>query len=157
VLSPTSYQAAPPRVKSEDETLLGAARFVKSPLRRNFAAPRTRAESCPPQSRSLYIFAAGQYIVERNFITQSKETTIMKRAFGLVVGLALCAVTAWAQEQPPAPRPSAPPAIKTHLKVGDKAPDLKLTGVDGKVVELKKLKGKSNVVLAFYPKAFTGG
>ena len=29
--------------------------------------------------------------------------------------------------------------------------------VDGKVVELKKLKGKSNVVLAFYPKAFTGG
>jgi thioredoxin-dependent peroxiredoxin len=43
------------------------------------------------------------------------------------------------------------------LKVGDKAPDFKLTGVDGKVVELKKLKGKSNVVLAFYPKAFTGG
>jgi thioredoxin-dependent peroxiredoxin len=43
------------------------------------------------------------------------------------------------------------------LKVGDKAPDFKLTGVDGKEVKLSKLKGKKNVVLAFYPKAFTGG
>lgn len=79
---------------------------------------------------------------------------MIKKAFGLVAVLALLAVSALAQE---APKPAPPAPIKTHLKVGDKAPDLKLTGVDGKVVELKKLKGKSNVVLAFYPKAFTGG
>ncbi len=82
---------------------------------------------------------------------------MMKKAFGLMAVLALLAASAFAQEQPSAPKPAAPPPIKTHLKVGDKAPDFKLTGVDGKVVELKKLKGKSNVVLAFYPKAFTGG
>ena len=79
---------------------------------------------------------------------------MMKKALGLVAVLALLAVSAFAQE---APKPPAPAPIKTHLKVGDKAPDLKLTGVDGKVVELKKLKRKTNVVLAFYPKAFTGG
>ncbi|MBS1807210.1 MAG: redoxin domain-containing protein [Acidobacteria bacterium] len=82
---------------------------------------------------------------------------MMKKAFGLVAVLALLATAAFAQEQPQAPKPAPPPPIKTHLKVGDKAPDLKLVGVDGKTVELKKLKGKSNVVLAFYPKAFTGG
>lgn len=82
---------------------------------------------------------------------------MMKKVFGLVAVLAVLVTSALAQEQPAAPKPAAPPAIKTHLKVGDKAPDFKLTGVDGKVVELKKLKGKSNVVLAFYPKAFTGG
>ena len=82
---------------------------------------------------------------------------MMKKAFGLMAMLVLLATAALAQEQPQAPKPAPPPAIKTHLKVGDKAPDFKLMGVDGKVVELKKLKGKSNVVLAFYPKAFTGG
>ncbi len=82
---------------------------------------------------------------------------MMKKAVGLMAVLAVLAASAFAQEQPAAPKPAAPPAIKTHLKVGDKAPDFKLTGVDGKVVELKDLKGKTNVVLAFYPKAFTGG
>lgn len=79
---------------------------------------------------------------------------MMKQVFGLLAVVALLAVSAFAQE---APKPAAPTAIKTHLKVGDKAPDFKLVGVDGKTVELKKLKGKTNVVLAFYPKAFTGG
>lgn len=78
----------------------------------------------------------------------------MKKAFSLMAVLALLVVSVYAQEQP---KPAPPAPIKTHLKVGDKAPDFKLTGVDGKIVELKKLKGKSNVVLAFYPKAFTGG
>lgn len=42
------------------------------------------------------------------------------------------------------------------LKVGDKAPNFKLTGSDGKTYELSELKGKT-VVVAWYPKAFTGG
>ena len=94
------------------------------------------------------------YLVNGKTNNFPKETTMMRKAFGLIAVLALLAASAFAQE---APKPPAPPPIKTHLKVGDKAPDFKLTGVDGKVVELKKLKGKSNVVLAFYPKAFTGG
>lgn len=81
-------------------------------------------------------------------------------ALRLVAVLVLLAASAFAQaqpEQPAAPKPPAPPAIKTPLKVGDKAPDFTLVGVDGKTIQLKKLKGKTNVVLAFYPKAFTGG
>ena len=46
------------------------------------------------------------------------------------------------------------------LKVGDVAPDFKLQYFDGsdeKDVTLSQYRGKSNVVLAFYIFAFTGG
>ena len=47
------------------------------------------------------------------------------------------------------------PAVE--LKVGDQAPDFTLPGTDGKTYTLSKdLKGKW-VVLAWFPKAFTGG
>ena len=52
----------------------------------------------------------------------------------------IATATAWADE----------------LKVGDKAPDFTLPGTDGKTYMLSQLKGK-NVVLAWFPKAFTGG
>lgn len=42
-------------------------------------------------------------------------------------------------------------------KVGDKAPDFKLQGSDGKTYELSQFKGKKPVVIAWFPKAFTGG
>lgn len=42
------------------------------------------------------------------------------------------------------------------LKVGDSAPDFALQGSDGKVHRLADYRGKT-VVLAWYPKAFTGG
>jgi thioredoxin-dependent peroxiredoxin len=48
------------------------------------------------------------------------------------------------------------PAFADELKVGDKAPDFKLQGSDGKIYSLADLKGKT-VVLAWFPKAFTSG
>jgi peroxiredoxin len=48
-------------------------------------------------------------------------------------------------------------APKTHLKVGDAAPDFKLPSTKGGTVSLSDFKGKSTVVLAFFPAAFTGG
>lgn len=43
------------------------------------------------------------------------------------------------------------------LAVGDEAPDFTLPGSDGSKATLSSFKGKKNVVLAFFPKAFTGG
>jgi thioredoxin-dependent peroxiredoxin len=42
------------------------------------------------------------------------------------------------------------------LKAGDPAPDFSLQGSDGKTYKLSELKGK-NAVIAWFPKAFTGG
>ena len=47
-------------------------------------------------------------------------------------------------------------ASADDLKIGDKAPDFTLAGTDGKTYSLSQLKGKT-VVLAWFPKAFTGG
>ena len=44
-----------------------------------------------------------------------------------------------------------------ELKVGDEAPAFNLPGSDGKTYRLADFKGKSAVVLAWFPKAFTGG
>ena len=41
-------------------------------------------------------------------------------------------------------------------KVGDMAPDWTLPGSDGNAYTLSELRGK-HVVIAFFPKAFTGG
>ena len=44
-----------------------------------------------------------------------------------------------------------------ELKKGDKAPDFELKGSDGKTYKLSDFKGKQAVIVAWYPKAFTGG
>ena len=44
----------------------------------------------------------------------------------------------------------------TEGKVGDNAPAFSLPGTDGKTHKLSDYKGKT-VVLAWFPKAFTGG
>ena len=44
-----------------------------------------------------------------------------------------------------------------ELKVGDKAPDFALKGSDGKTYSLKDFQDKQVVVIAWFPKAFTGG
>jgi peroxiredoxin Q/BCP len=73
---------------------------------------------------------------------------IMKSWMGVAAAcVALAAASIQAQQ--PAP-------VDTKLKVGDKAPDFSLPGTDGKTYTLSGLKGHT-VVLAWFPKAFTGG
>src|SRR6188768_2752503 len=48
-------------------------------------------------------------------------------------------------------------AQTTELKVGDTAPDFSLQASDGKTYKLSDFKGKSAVVVAWFPKAFTQG
>ena len=70
----------------------------------------------------------------------------MKLVFAFAaVALVMAVATAFAFEDKPA------------LKVGDKAPDFKLKGSDGKEYTLKQFAGKQAVVIAWFPKAFTGG
>ncbi len=57
----------------------------------------------------------------------------------------------------PAATPAPTPAPYEKLKVGDMAPDFTLPDLTGKPVKLSDFRGKSNVVLAFYVFAFTGG
>lgn len=44
-----------------------------------------------------------------------------------------------------------------ELKVGDDAPGFSLQGSDGRRHTLAEFKGKKAVVVAWFPKAFTGG
>ena len=94
----------------------------------------------------------------------------MTRKFSTFALLAALAITACAQQRrqaapPAAPAPAdqkaqtaAPPAApRTHLKVGDPAPDFTLVNTKGERVSLSDFKGRKNVVLAFYVLAFTGG
>ena len=73
---------------------------------------------------------------------------MIKNCSTLILLLAILATTALAQQP-------APP--KTHLKVGQPAPQFTLTDTEGKEVKLSDFKGRKNVVLAFYVLAFTGG
>jgi len=66
----------------------------------------------------------------------------------LLICSAAVTTSGWAQ---------APLPTSTTLKVGDTAPDFMLPSTAGKPVKLSDYKGKKNVVLAFFPAAFTGG
>ena len=47
--------------------------------------------------------------------------------------------------------------LAAALEVGDKAPDFSLPASDGKTYSLSQFLGEKPVVIAFFPKAFTGG
>jgi cytochrome oxidase Cu insertion factor (SCO1/SenC/PrrC family) len=74
------------------------------------------------------------------------------------VALAALGMAASAQGQTPQEpqQPQPAPQYSAVLNVGDRAPEFKLPGSDGKVHSLSGYKGKT-VVLAWFPKAFTGG
>jgi thioredoxin-dependent peroxiredoxin len=63
----------------------------------------------------------------------------------MILAVVLVCATGWTSAQ------------AAELKEGDTAPEFTLPGSDGKTYSLASLKGKQVVVLAWYPKAFTGG
>ena len=83
----------------------------------------------------------------------------MIRRFWQISFVVLASFLAIQAQPTPAASPQAarPQAPKTHLKVGDPAPDFTLRATDGNTYKLSDLKGKKNVVLAMYVLAFTGG
>jgi peroxiredoxin Q/BCP len=69
----------------------------------------------------------------------------MKSLIAVLVGSWVLSLTAVAGEPEGAPG------------VGDAAPAFSLVGSDGQTYELTGFKGRKAVVLAWFPKAFTGG
>lgn len=84
---------------------------------------------------------------------------MFRRFWQIALVLLSAFITLQAQQpaQTPAPAAASPQAPKTHLKVGQAAPDFTLPDTAGKRIKLSDFKGKKNVVLAFYVLAFTGG
>lgn len=48
-------------------------------------------------------------------------------------------------------------SAQAEVGVGDAAPEFELVGSDGKTYTSQQFKGKQAIVIAWYPKAFTGG
>ena len=67
--------------------------------------------------------------------------------------------TTSAQDPKPTPPKAAPPKEEPakEWKVGEAVPDVTLKGSDGKDHRLRDLTGKRALVIAWFPKAFTGG
>lgn len=88
-------------------------------------------------------------------------------AAGVLVHGSIAGVAPEGAGSPPAPgapaaaaAPAAPPVAEPQVKpleAGDAAPDFALAGSDGKTYHLSDFKGKQAVVIAWFPKAFTGG
>jgi peroxiredoxin len=70
--------------------------------------------------------------------------------------LSVCAIAAASAAILPAQGQTPEPQYSANLKVGDPAPAFSLPGSDGKTHMLSDHRGKT-VVLAWFPKAFTGG
>lgn len=76
------------------------------------------------------------------------RTMKLRTALALAAGVGLTALASvFGRGQQPGP----------ELHAGDPAPPFNLPGSDGKRYQLADFKGHSAVVLAWFPKAFTGG
>src|SRR3977135_997162 len=80
-----------------------------------------------------------------------KSMTVLGLASLVLGGPAL----ALAQGAAPAAAAGSSPMVE--LKVGDKAPNFKLQGTDGKTHNLSDYAGKRTVAVAWFPAAFTQG
>ena len=79
-----------------------------------------------------------------------RDRMLRRGALGVAVGLVLSAALVLAA-------PAIAQEDEGGLAVGDTAPDFSLKGSDGKTYSLAQFKGEKPVILAFFPKAFTGG
>jgi AhpC/TSA family protein len=86
------------------------------------------------------------------------EVPMMKLRSVYCAGVGIAAMTAALSAQAPAGQaPTGPVSPEpVQLKVGDMAPAFALQGSDGRIHKLSDYRGKT-VVLAWFPKAFTGG
>lgn len=75
-------------------------------------------------------------------------STFRKLTVGVLIGISAFVTTAYGQNTTKGEK---------GLKIGDVAPHFELKGTDGKTYKLSDFKGKSAVVVAWYPKALTGG
>ena len=79
--------------------------------------------------------------------------------------LALVAIAPALAQSPPATGQAPPPPPPPAVKVGEAAPDFTLPylvaksdgGFDARQVSLAEFRGKQNVVVAFFPAAFSPG
>ncbi|CAN5495233.1 hypothetical protein BH10ACI2_BH10ACI2_13330 [soil metagenome] len=81
----------------------------------------------------------------------------MKKILVLAALLMAIPAVGFGQGTPAPVATPAPTPKPTKFKVGDMAPDFTLPDLKGNKVKLSDFRGKSNVVLAFYVFAFTGG
>ncbi len=79
-----------------------------------------------------------------------RDRMLRRGALGVAVGLVLSAALVLAA-------PAVAQEDEGGLAVGDTAPDFSLKGSDGETYSLAQFKGEKPVILAFFPKAFTGG
>jgi cytochrome oxidase Cu insertion factor (SCO1/SenC/PrrC family) len=84
-------------------------------------------------------------------MTRRMAGSIPGAAALLVLGLS------WLPAADGPPAAAAASAEAKPLEAGDPAPPFRLQGSDGKTWSLADFKGKKAVVLAWFPKAFTGG
>jgi hypothetical protein len=75
---------------------------------------------------------------------------------GLAASVMVAGLAAQASQTPAQTPAAAPTPVPKLVNVGDVAPAFSLAGSDGKTHKLSDYKGKT-VVLAWFPKAFTGG
>ena len=96
----------------------------------------------------------------------ARGSAILAAALAAAAGLAAApetpppAATAPATPAAQAPETKAPesePTVAKEPEPGDIAPAFSLQGSDGKTYTLADFKGRQTVVVAWFPKAFTGG
>ena len=69
--------------------------------------------------------------------------------------LFVCAASSYTQAS--SAQTSSAQTSAAELAVGDVAPDFRLAGSDGQYYSLAQFRDQQYVVIAFFPKAFTGG
>jgi hypothetical protein len=95
--------------------------------------------------RLIRVQRAGRREARRFLITMENVMSHLAKRFARVLLTAIVASAALGSQ------------FAAALEVGDKAPDFSLAASDGSTYSLSQFLGEKPVVIAFFPKAFTGG